>query len=231
MGPNVAKAPQFVVEPGIINYSIETSSYGSIPNDAPFPGIPGTTASTDNIAMEALAYVQLTAGYHCMIVNSDDGFRVTPARCAADPNNAIVLGQFDGGRGASDTPFLFHVNEDGLYPIRLVWEQGGGGANVELVDIQPANFAVNGTARVAVNGNNNIMAFRPSGLFTAVRVGNNLHVTWPSAGLCQPVWRLQSTPVLGNPSSSTVWTDVPGASPKDIPIGPTGNLFLRLISP
>jgi len=63
------------------------------------------------------------------------------------------------------------------------------------------------------------MAFRPSGMFNAVRVGNNLHVTWPSGGLCQPVWRLQSTPELGNPSSSTVWTDVSGASPKDIPIG------------
>jgi len=227
-GPNVAKAPSFV-EPGIINYSIETSSYGNIPNDAPFPGIPGSSLSTDNIAMEAVTYLELRAGYHCMIVNSDDGFRVTPALCAADPNNAIVLGSFDGGRGASDSPFLFSVPEDGLYPIRLIWQQGGGGANVEFVDIQEGNVAVTGSARVAVNGNNSIRAFRPSGQFQAVQVGNKLHITWPSDAPCHN-WRLQSTGELANPSSATVWTDVPGVSPQDVDITP-GNKFFRLISP
>src|SRR5439155_19270359 len=42
-----------------------------------------------------------------------------------------VLGQFSGGRGASDTLFTFTVPMAGLYPLRLIWENGGGDANSE----------------------------------------------------------------------------------------------------
>jgi PA14 domain/Bacterial Ig-like domain/GLEYA domain len=221
-GPNLSQLP-FSLESGVINYSIEISSYGSIPNDKPFPGIPGTTASTDNIAMEALTYVELHQGFHSFVVNSDDGFRVTPALCVADPNNALVLGAFEGGRGASDTPFVFYVPTDGLYPMRLIWEQGGGGANVEWVDVRQGTYPT----RVAVNGDNNIKAFSAS-QFTAVRSGNDLIVSWNSTVDCP--YRLQMTDVLQTPSSATVWTDVPGGSPASVPIG-SGNAFFRLIRP
>jgi len=222
-GPNLSTLP-FSYEPNSINYSVEVSSYGTLPNDRPFPGIPGSTASTDNIAMEATAYVELQAGFHCMIVNSDDGFKVTPALCAADPDNAIVLGQFDGGRGASDTPFVFYVPEAGLYPMRLVWEQGGGGGNVEWVDIRPGGVPT----RFAVNGDNNIKAFSAS-QFNAVRNGNNLDITWNATASCP--FRLQMTDELKNPSSATIWTDVAGAGSASVPIAPTGNAFFRLIRP
>ena len=105
--------------------------------------------------------------------------------------------------------------------MRLIWEQGGGGANVEFVHIEsgyPSRFAVN----------DHVKAFRPSGLFKAAQVGSNLHITWPSGAPCN--WKLQSTGALANPSSATVWTDVPGGSPQDVTIGP-GSRFFRLARP
>jgi hypothetical protein len=224
---NVGRVP-LTSESGIINYSIEVSSYGSIPSDAPFPGIPGTTGSTDNMAMEALTFVELHKGLHCMIVNSDDDFRVSPAECVTDPNNSITLGVFDspGGRGATDSPFVFNVPQDGLYPMRLVWQQGAGGANVEWVDIQPGGYP----SRFAVNANDTIKAFAPGKNRISFTVsGGNLIISWGAKGPC-PAYRLQGTAVLANPSSATIWNNIPGASPVSVPIG-GGNQFFRLISP
>ena len=98
--------------------------------DGPIPGIPGTTGNTDNIAAEILTYVEFPeAGYHRMVFNSDDGFRVTVGH---EPGaGGIELGVFNGGRGASDTIFGFAVAEPGLYPLRAIWYEGGGGANLE----------------------------------------------------------------------------------------------------
>ncbi|MBW8865107.1 MAG: hypothetical protein JF609_09350 [Verrucomicrobia bacterium] len=44
----------------------------------------------------------------------------------------LVIGEFSGGRGA-DTPteFGLYVPQAGVYPLRLMYEQGGGGASVE----------------------------------------------------------------------------------------------------
>ncbi|MCX8108564.1 MAG: hypothetical protein N3G20_07155, partial [Verrucomicrobiae bacterium] len=90
-----------------------------------FPGIPGTEFTTINIAMEAITYVELQPGTYTMVVNSDDGFRVTTGN-VFDRLQEIILGQYDGGRSASDTVFSFTVTKAGVYPFRLVYFQGGG---------------------------------------------------------------------------------------------------------
>jgi len=66
------------------------------------------------------------------------------------------LGVFDGGRGAADTEFQFAVPNPGVWFFRLLWYEGGGGANVEWFTIDD-----NGT-RALVNGPNNtgFQAFR-----------------------------------------------------------------------
>ena len=98
--------------------------------DGFIPGIPGTEGSTDNIGAEILTYVEFPeSGFYRMIFNSDDGFRVTLGH---DPTpDAIQLGVFNGGRGAADTIFGFAVVKPGLYPMRAIWYEGGGGANLE----------------------------------------------------------------------------------------------------
>jgi hypothetical protein len=113
------------------------------------PGLPGTGGSTDNAAAEALVYLDLPAGTNTMGVRSDDGFRVTIGGAA--PNDkysaaAKVVGSFDGGRGAADTIFKFVVTKAGIYAVRLVWENGGGDANVEWFTAKP-----DGTNYVLIN--------------------------------------------------------------------------------
>ena len=78
-------------------------------------------------------YLELQPGLYRMGVNSDDNFRVSPATRVNDPNNAITIGTFDGGGGRAqgDTFFEFQVAEAGLYPFRLVFEQGAGGWGLE----------------------------------------------------------------------------------------------------
>jgi hypothetical protein len=99
------------------------------------PGIPGLEGSTDNMAAEILSFIEFpAAGYYQMIFNSDDGFRVTETHGAGDAAG-VELGVFEGGRGAADTVFGFAVVEPGVYPIRAIWYEGGGGANLEWSSI------------------------------------------------------------------------------------------------
>ncbi|CAN5141324.1 hypothetical protein BH23VER1_BH23VER1_04420 [soil metagenome] len=82
-----------------------------------------------------------------MVTQADgDAFRFSPEPVTVRLQRDLgqVLGQFDGGRGAADTLFNVTVNETGVYPMRLVWEQGAGGGNLEF-------FSVVGTTRTLVN--------------------------------------------------------------------------------
>jgi hypothetical protein len=115
--------------------------------DGVVPGLPGGPefTLTDNVVGEARAFIEIpTAGLYTMVVNSDDGFRLT----VGTTNNptAQVLGVFDGGRGSADSLIYFNVTQPGVYFFRLVWMEGGGGANVEWFTVNS-----NGT-RALVNG-------------------------------------------------------------------------------
>ncbi len=182
--------------------------------DEGIPGIPGlgSTNRTDNIAGEALTFLELQAGIHTMVVNSDDGFQVTTG--TADHPTYLVLGAFDSGRGEADTAFYFNVEEAGVYFFRLLWFEGGGGASVEW-------FTVNEDgSRALVNGEQtgSIPSFRtrtvpepdiPSGgeaTFDAPSVaGGEVTLNWTGTGTLQ------------ESSNLADWSDVTPA--------PTGNTY------
>ncbi len=112
--------------------------------DDVIPGIPGTlpdgSFSTDNIAGEALAYVEIpTAGIYTMVVRSDDGFQVSVGNLT-NPTFQ-VLGAFDGGRGDAPTEFYFQASQAGVYLFRLIWFEGGGGASVEWYTVNASGAA------------------------------------------------------------------------------------------
>ena len=111
--------------------------------DIEFPGMPpaagpsGLATDYNSLSEEVLTFVYFPAsGVYTMGVNSDDGFKVTTGRNPKDLF-ALTLGQYNGGRGASDTLFTFIVNQAGYYPFRLIWENGGGGANCEWFTVNP----------------------------------------------------------------------------------------------
>lgn len=91
--------------------------------------IPGSVPPDDYLASETLTYLELHPGVYGMVVNSDDGFQVTVG--TATEQKHIVLGEYDGGRGSSDSLFYFNVEQAGVYFFRLLYFEGGGGASVE----------------------------------------------------------------------------------------------------
>ncbi len=154
--------------PGIINWNsrkvpgqtgAEIGNFQTLlggPADEPIPGLPGTGAARDNVAAEIFAYLDLPAGYQKFGVNGDDGWKVqigTPGQ-----TNGTVLFTIDRGAGAQDIPFAFITPEAGLYPVRLVWYQGGGDANLEFFTYGPNNtkIPINGTDPNAVKAYYNV---------------------------------------------------------------------------
>ncbi|PYX63461.1 MAG: hypothetical protein DMG78_31660, partial [Acidobacteria bacterium] len=162
-GPNLANLAGadtngYYARETVINFDIAGGA-GNFPDDEPFPGLPGTgprDGGMGNSAIEVLAFLEFpNPGLYVMGVNSDDGFRVTSGPNALD-KFSTKLGEFDGTRGPLDTQFRILAPQAGIYPFRLFWESGGGGANVEW-------FTVNNGVKILVNDTNSpdsIKAYR-----------------------------------------------------------------------
>jgi hypothetical protein len=102
--------------------------------DEAIPGTDSTASDPDHIAVEFLTILDLPVGSYQLGVNHDDGFKLTAGAEPRDVFNATLLST---DRGALDTPNIsFVVTNAGRYPVRLVWGENGGGAQVEfyLVD-------------------------------------------------------------------------------------------------
>jgi hypothetical protein len=123
--------------------------------DVPMPGIPGTTASTDNYTLEILTVLELQAGMHAMNVNSDDGFRMTIGNPDEYSTFPVTAGEFDGGRGAGGgvndgTTFYFNIQQAGLYPVRMLYYEGGGGSSIEWSSRGPIDLQTGALGATAI---------------------------------------------------------------------------------
>ncbi|MCZ7637126.1 MAG: hypothetical protein M5U12_14470 [Verrucomicrobia bacterium] len=153
--PNTADLTAFTgpggsyVETAGINYNGATGNIGNFVDDgwyggaaAPnMPGIPGSATletGNANYALEIRTVLDLQPGTYHMGVNSDDGFRVIVGDGKEAYTLPVVCGEYNGGRGADNwgfTKFSVKITQAGLYPFRMVFEQGGGGHNVEWFQI------------------------------------------------------------------------------------------------
>ncbi len=153
----------------VINYNGNGSS-GNFGSDTLFSTAFGAgivDASAANLATETVTYLALKRGFYRMGVNSDDGFRVTEGSLPGNSGEKIgtVLGEFSGGRGATDTTFDFVAPVDGVYPFRLTYEQGGGGFGFEWFSVDPVTGV-----RTLINdpaNANSIKAYRFNSTLTA----------------------------------------------------------------
>jgi hypothetical protein len=167
-------------ETNVINYAIDPLFYGIFSPTNPFPDIP--VGGTNDVAMAAQMYVQLSPGAYSFGVYSDDGFQFSAGPTPANTN--LVLGIADYGRAAAETAFSFIVQSNGLYPMRLLYfksQYNGGG--VELYSISRSN----GT-RILLNDPNNTgsikvyYAVSTSGPTLNIKqVGTNAVLTWSAA--------------------------------------------------
>ena len=209
--------------PSVINLNItpEENEVGNFVPDDWMPGLPGEFGTTDGIAAEIRTFIEFPEGMVTMGVNSDDGFRVEVGYID-DPENVIVAGEFNGTRGASDTTFLVDVREAGIYPVRIVYYNGGGGANIEVFSVRE-----DGT-KVLVNdrAEGGLPAYR-SGTVPEVpeefririgRAGDGaVELSWDVTGLT-----LQQSTDLEN------WIDVSGATSPHLPGSGSSHVFYRL---
>ena len=170
---NEADPPTGTID-GVVNFqqhANETQGRFNAGNGFPDALIPGTPEPADwnNIVQEITAYIEFPeAGYYRMGVNRDDGFKVSNALSGQGPvddpattdvNEALSdsLGHHDAGGGTNETPFGFEVPVAGLHPMRLIWFEGGGGADVEWYSIDP-----DGT-RTLINAEGGLKAYRSLG--------------------------------------------------------------------
>lgn len=132
-----------VLETGLLEFEIPTvinlnvsagETAGNFGPDEQMPGVPGTE-STNGATAEIISYIEFPAGFTTMGVNSDDGFRAQSG-LINDPENRLLLGEFDANRGTTETLFIINVLEAGIYPLRAVWENGTGQAHIEIFTLK-----------------------------------------------------------------------------------------------
>lgn len=107
-----------------LNAGQNGSEYGAITN---FPGLCIPPGNPNSFAVQTLAYLQLTAGYHQFYVDSDDTVGIYSGTNLTD--TSIVLLETTG---VAHQSFAFVVEADGLYPFNIIYEEGGGAAYLVL---------------------------------------------------------------------------------------------------
>jgi hypothetical protein len=134
-GPGVAPNPLNAIVhfeiPGTINFDIAKTN---------MPGAPSVDGTTDGQAAEVLTYLSLPAGVVAMQVDSDDGWRLYAGARPADVFGRAVVGEHNDGTGP--VSFSFLAPQAGMYPFRLVWENGTGGSHLIWSTINNAGSTV-----------------------------------------------------------------------------------------
>ncbi len=115
-----------------LNYDDGGDCLGDFANTRAFPGIAAGTESFGIIASGWICFP--VAGDYVLQVRSDDGFEVVLGDGAAQQLVSIYL---DGRICADATRATVRIAEAGVYPIRLLHFNGGGGAGLEVARIIP----------------------------------------------------------------------------------------------
>jgi hypothetical protein len=184
----LAVPPQYAVDyaaTGIVQIvSWDTAPpgrYGAVTN---FPGLcMANTSYAASFAVETLAYLQLTAGAHRFYVDSDDSVGIYSGTSPTD--TSIVLFQHDGSVHES---FDFVVEAAGLYPITIIYQEGGPPASLVL-----SSESLSDGTRTLLNDADGVPAFYPlvckssssvKGVFTADATANSLNSVTTANVLC-----------------------------------------------
>ena len=186
------------------------------------PGVPGTNGSTDGIDAEVITFVDLPAGVITFGVVSDDSFRAQ-AGYINKPADAVLLSQVDGA--TANLTFRCVVTDAGVYPIRVIWQEGGGGANLELFTVKAdgtrvlLNDTANGGYRSYRAGVAPEKPTAPVEFSIGInRTGTVVEITWTEPGT-----------VLQESANLATWTDVSNAtSPYRPTITGNAGKFYRL---
>jgi hypothetical protein len=142
-------------------------------------GVFGTGSPTPTIPVVMIGY---TAGTNLLTIATSNS--ASPVVLTLGDGGNANLGQFNGGRGSSDTTFYISVPAAGVYPITLYWENGGGDANCEWF----TQDLVSGVKTLINDVGSPVSAFIqrnfPAGAhFNPITInGNNATLSWTGEG-------------------------------------------------
>jgi hypothetical protein len=133
----------------VVNY-MNTGGGAHFASDATFPGLT-INVDADDFVLEATGILTIpVAGTWTFGVNSDDGFRATIG------TNTFL---FPSPRGPADTFATFNLNA-GEYPVRLVFYERSGGAEVEFFVAQGTHTSFNSNFRLVGDSANGGLAVK-----------------------------------------------------------------------
>jgi hypothetical protein len=207
----------------VLNFSDNGPGAGNFPDDVEFPGLDAPPYNW--FSTEAILNLDLAAGYYRLGVNSDDGFELSAIPPQGVSGSPIVLGEFDNGRGASDTLFDFVVQSSGVYSFRLIYFQCTQGASCELFSV--TNLTTG--AQVLINDPsvaNSIKSFLviPPRITNIVKSGSNVNIQWAYGN---PPFQVQ----FKNDLNAALWSNSGGPTSTrsaSVPIS-GGAGFIRIV--
>jgi hypothetical protein len=190
---------------------------------APPNNVPGLCpGGSINIAVQSLAYLELTAGVHRFQINTDDRAGLYSGVNLADPNAQAL---WENPDDTDNTTFDFVVEAAGLYPVRCIWEQTGGGAVLQLWS---TNF-VTGDPEVLINDPGN-----PAGVVKAwypIACRSSLSAAGTYSVDSTAVNALNTTGIVSSDCSSTVVGSMVTGGTFTVPVVAGATHFYRLDGP
>jgi hypothetical protein len=107
----------------------------------PFPGINTDTSSTggaSTFAFDIVTFLNLPAGTNYLVVGSGDSFRLTIG-VGDNPYSSVAVlpgnGQASGTRNYDTNLITLNVQSAGVYPVRIIFGQGGGTAGLQFYSL------------------------------------------------------------------------------------------------
>ncbi len=189
---------------------------------APPQNVPGLCAgNSNNIAVQSLAYLELTAGLHRFHISSDDRAGLYSGVNLADAN-ALVL--WENPANTANTTFDFFVEADGLYPVRCIWEETSGSAAFSLKSVNLSD-----SSEVLINDPGN-----PEGVVKAwypIVCKSSSSVTGPYSVASTAVNVLNTTGIVGSGCSPTVVGQMVTGGTFTVPVVSGATRFYRLDAP
>jgi hypothetical protein len=114
----------------LVDMSQDGSAAGFFAQEYIVPGLEEGLYGTEDFSVEAIAWLELSAGSYRLTVISNDGFKVSSGASLSD--KSPILGFHNGGPADEQTgTFDFVVPVTGFYPFRMIWYERGGGAHAE----------------------------------------------------------------------------------------------------
>jgi len=135
LGANIADPsgsnPDGTFNSEVINFDQSGFGSGDITGDGFIPGIPGTQGGNDNIALEAIGYLDLQPGVYVIGGVSDDSLRLSVGSDPRDLTTSLRLA--DTALGRVQTTVI--VQAAGIYPLRALYTETVGAAHLEIWNV------------------------------------------------------------------------------------------------